>query len=505
MAQFKQADITNVYWASNDGFKGGRDPMGIQNSSVATYGKLLPGMTNLTGHIRYYSLYCWLLDEYDQLDKKESQSVHQYNFIRRSELTMALMMKDKGVRSVVGALFVAQGNYKFVEDGVYDLASGADFDSETKYWSFVSGALGQYYLGSLVYYELVKVEESRFYLGEKGKQLATAFRNSVDEDVRNLFVECLLDGNVSEEELEEFSPLALNKIEVDSEEWLALNNLLTKVDSDGSNLRQQSVLLMLQDLDKGVSVDDFTHHRFLHVADNKDNQAVFGWYFYYLCEALHYCIESIFCLILNNIDDLQNPPVSVLIEDIQNKILACTVECLQYDNMEDWRLHINDKIDDLQDEMKASISNREYVEASSNAIKLLLRLATEYYNDKDSIRTFEDSHDLTRQRGILSEGVKAYVTQHLTSSVQDYIKAIILQIMQEHTIVAIGKMGNSNSDLRKFIMEDGRVVLVEIRYPSYTTPRIKSLFNYLQDLGYLDQDGNLTQIAYDYIENHESE
>ena len=28
-----------MYWATNDGFKGGRDPMGIQNSSIATYGR----------------------------------------------------------------------------------------------------------------------------------------------------------------------------------------------------------------------------------------------------------------------------------------------------------------------------------------------------------------------------------------------------------------------------------------------------------------------------------
>lgn len=61
MPQYKVTDITNVYWASNDGFKVGRDPMGIQNSPIATYGCLLPGLTNLTGHIRYYSLYCWLL------------------------------------------------------------------------------------------------------------------------------------------------------------------------------------------------------------------------------------------------------------------------------------------------------------------------------------------------------------------------------------------------------------------------------------------------------------
>ena len=79
--------------------------------------------------------------------------------------------------------------------------------------------------------------------------------------------------------------------------------------------------------------------------------------------------------------------------------------------------------------------------------------------------------------------------------------------MQEHTIIAIGKMGNKNSDLRKFILEDGRAVLVEIRYPVETSPRVTSLFNYLQDLNYLDVNKNneLTEIAYKYIRDYGKE
>lgn len=44
------------FWAENSGFMTGRDPLGIQNSSITVYGRLLPGMTNLTLRIRYYGL-----------------------------------------------------------------------------------------------------------------------------------------------------------------------------------------------------------------------------------------------------------------------------------------------------------------------------------------------------------------------------------------------------------------------------------------------------------------
>ena len=59
-------------------------------------------------------------------------------------------MKDQNVGSVVGALFVSQGRYKQIEDGIYDIADGADYESKDKYWTFKSGAFGQYYLGSLI-------------------------------------------------------------------------------------------------------------------------------------------------------------------------------------------------------------------------------------------------------------------------------------------------------------------------------------------------------------------
>jgi hypothetical protein len=64
--------------------------------------------------------------------------LHQYNFIRRAELAMALIMKDQNVGSVVGALFVSQGRYKQKEDGIYDIADGADYESKDKYWTVKS-------------------------------------------------------------------------------------------------------------------------------------------------------------------------------------------------------------------------------------------------------------------------------------------------------------------------------------------------------------------------------
>ena len=503
MSQFKLSDITNPFWATNDGFKGGRDPMGIQNSSVATYGKLLPGLTNLTGHIRYYSLYCWLLSEFVNLVKSKQTDIHQYNFIRRAELALALIMKDqKKVDSVVGALFVSQKRYKIVDDDLYDLEDGADFNSEDKYWTYISGAFGQYYLGSLIYYELVKIDQGWFYLLEQGEKLADAVRKSVDEEIRELFIECLKYGAMSEDERKKLLPLGLNKIEKHSVEWKGLNYLLTKQDKD-SSLRRETVLLMLKDLDNGISINKFVENRFINVENDGAYEAAFGWYFYYLCEAFHYCIESVFCFILNEIDDLKNPPMSFLIEDIKNKVLSKMDKERLYQTINDWKNNIGDGIEEMFNELKKLIKEeKDYPQAVVQSVALLLRLQIELELNKDRIEEFENRYYLIDQRGIISTGLKSYVARLSNQSIPSYIETIVKQIMQEHTIVAIGKMGNTDTDLRKFIFEDGKVVLVERREPTVTSPRIGTLYSFLQDLSYIDAKGNLSEIAKDYIKNY---
>ncbi|MGP1436231.1 MAG: hypothetical protein ACTTKN_06335 [Phocaeicola sp.] len=504
MSQYKQSEITNIYWASNEGFKGGRDPLGIQNSSIATYSKLLPGLTNLTRHIRYYSIYCWLLSEYDELEKKGQNFIHQYNFIRRAELAIALIMKDQGIGAIVGALFVSQGRYKLVEESVYNLADGADYESKDKYWTFKTGAFGQYYLGSLIYYELVKIEEGRFYLRNKGKELAVALQNSVDKDLRDLLLECIQDGNISEEEINELQPLAIHKTERESEEWKYLNHLLTK-DDDNNSYRKDTIYLLLRDIENGKDVDNFVKNRFLYVSEDKKIATSFGWYFYYLCECLHYSIDTIFCLILSKVHELHNPTMQVLSQNIVELITSNLGEENEYKTIDEWRKKVINNIDYLYDELRNAVKRQDFILATTHAISLLLKLYTEFENCKKDILEFENNNDLKRQRGIFSEGLKSYVARYLSFPISFYLDSLIAQIMQEHTVVAIAKMGKNNSDLRKFIFEDGRIVLVEQRYPVETSPRINSLFNYLQDMSYIDSSNKLTDIAHEFIENYGKE
>lgn len=503
MTQYNLSNITDIYWAVNDGFKSGRDPMGIQNSSIATYNCLLPGMTNLTGHIRYYSLYCWLLSEYDRLEQRGDISLHQYNFIRRAELILAFIMKDQGVRSIVGANFVQTRGDTIFNGDIYDIAIGADYENKGKYWTFKSGALGQYYIGSLIHYELVKIVEERFYLLDKGEELAQSVRDSVSMDTLNLMLKCVTEGQLPENKILELQSLGLHAIKESSSEWDMLNNLLVMQDTNGSSSRRESVYLMLVDYRDGINTSDFVEHRFqVYNGLDRYQDASFGWYFYYLCEALHYGIESIFCYILQSISALQNPPIAVLLDKITNDFSNIVGMELLHVTVEEWMHDCNIKIDEQLSKVKSQIKTQQYSDAFVEALKLFLALYREFKARKDAIMKFEKDHDLVRQRGILSEGLKDYVEKHLHSPVQIYPKEMVKQIMNEHTFVALSKMGKHELDLRKFILENGCAILVEIRYPIETNPRIESLHNFLVDLRYLNENEHLTPIAQQFILNY---
>jgi len=248
------------FWAENSGFMTGRDPLGIQNSSITVYGRLLPGMTNLTQRLRYYGFYCWLLTEFDNMSNPSVSRTlpEQYNFIRRAELIIAYLMINlyPDELSIIGNLFANKNKEQIYSLGYYDIALGADKFKDTQkgsvYWDYPSGALGQYFVGSLVGLNLVKIESKFFIITDKGKKLSEAFKESVDLNSRNLLIDVIENGTLKINEINELKGFAINNIPPKSEEWHYYKDLLLSEDglntTDGikSSKRKESIKLFLE-------------------------------------------------------------------------------------------------------------------------------------------------------------------------------------------------------------------------------------------------------------------
>jgi hypothetical protein len=85
----------------------GRDHLGIQVVSIALYSELLPGLTNVTHRVRYYSFYPWVLHRYAKEVRRPRQRTWQEH-LRRADFLLALVARAhhlndrEGAEAVVG-------------------------------------------------------------------------------------------------------------------------------------------------------------------------------------------------------------------------------------------------------------------------------------------------------------------------------------------------------------------------------------------------------------------
>ena len=76
-------------WTKAGSWTLGRDPLGMQATSVRLYRSLVPGLTNVTNRLRYYSFYCWVIQQYEQTEQSGDEGKWRV-FIRRAEALYAL-------------------------------------------------------------------------------------------------------------------------------------------------------------------------------------------------------------------------------------------------------------------------------------------------------------------------------------------------------------------------------------------------------------------------------
>lgn len=498
--QYSPNEIIYPFWAENSGFMTGRDPLGIQNSSVATYSRLLPGMTNQTQRIRYYGFYCWLLNEYHNYEFKDIRKdlQHQFNFIRRAELLLAFMMVNRypDEKAVVGSNHAVA----HINDEIIKLKVGAEKKAGPKeyYWEYPSGALGQYYAGSLINLELVEVSNRFFHITEKGKQLASAFNENVPSVERNTFLELIQKDELAKDEIFKFPSFAINQISIGSEEWVFYKNLLTEISNQGSvlidkissRMRRDTIISYFEYIESNESALDFQTWSFVTKTQNDNpNSAKFGWYYYFICEAFHFSYEAIFWSMLVILEK-KYYLVDDFIDTIKDEILKYSSEKLNISGditLEDTILTLpdGDIVKTLKKLEKLCTSDINYSLAINDAIELILLLYGHISAEFGKIKEFENSNFLNFQNGNVSEFCNLLVTKNLNLRFPDFVEKLIMMIINDHTATAFRKMGDSETNLLKFMIEDNIISHAQTMSPVHTNPRLNTLKNMMQDLGFV--------------------
>ncbi|WP_417371231.1 hypothetical protein [Gelidibacter japonicus] len=509
------------FWAKSGNFIRGRDPLGVQNSSISVYASLLPGMTNLTLRLRYYGTYLWLLDHYDafpsdNIFKKDQHG--QYTFIRRAELIIAFVMINRypSEQSVIGSQYV-QNNLDEIQDkGFYDIALGADKHKDTPkgsvYWDYTSGALGQYYAGSLIALNLIHQSSGYFHRTEDyGKELAEAYGSSLSKETASLFLKRISEGKLYPDDIDKLDEIALNRDYKNTPEGQFYIKMLVSDDGPKSKTaanelpsqRKESLQLFMTllhetDDDKAwLELPLSSYSDCLSISRHEVKEAKFGWYYYFLNELAHHFLETIFWGLLVEMDKgaytLQQF-ISVItkevIRDCKNKINSVEDSSLEHliNNLK----HEEHNTLAYVDEIAISVKNNESITGVSQGVLALLSLFRDNKHKLQESKDYAMNHFLHTKHGNALDIFEIYIESSKNLSFKEFVSRLIHTLLNEHISVAYNKMGNGEKNLLKFVIEDNYLVHIETMKPNFTNPRLKTLHNFTQDLNLVNKNDELT-------------
>lgn len=497
------------FWGTSKKFISGIDMLGMQNTSIATYARLLPGLTNLTRRIRYYGFYVWLLEQY--AINKRKDSVEEFRrFIRRGELLLAFIMAYKypDEKGVVGSQYASNWLKEYGSKSTIDIAVGADTAREGKsYWQYTSGAFGQYFQGSLIAIGLIApIEKNKkiFTCTPKfGRKLAEFFGNNIKESTQNRYLDVIDCGTANRDDLEDFSKeFSLIGISSDSKEWgfyidmlMGKDFPLKEVSAGCGNFRKETILLYMEYLESVISLDEeesFPRSFYSGLWNKKpfaDYTACIGWHYYSLNELAHYSMETILWAFLVYLGDQEPIFLNNMVKHFVNnayKEFKNTITDFKVSNGTSFRSisenlsRKNIFLKSLTEEIKNTREGQPF-NGVTMALQILALIFKHDHEQTLKFKSYAKSHNMYRDGEVtdLFEWVEKFQDYNLTEFIE---KLLLRHIINRHIEVAMRKMRNRNENSLKFTLEDNILKLVNIVEPVWTSPRIDSMHQFLMDL-----------------------
>lgn len=502
-------------------FVTGLDPLGLQNPSTQAYSYLLPGLNNVTGRIRNYSFYCWLLAEYAK-QIKSSDPKEQKAFIRRAEYITALIAAKAEILGISGSLYATHRlNENLTE---FDLNIGtynADSSTVGTYWQYGSGVFGQYYVGSLR--QIGLIEEPVNDMGQpmgiyrrtakrdnqkvSGEELAAAFDRNISDQNKQLFFYCLHKGTIDHDQLIGLTPdFNMAQIKPDTEEAHLLLKLLLDIDEpitvkeNPECMRRETLLHVLRyakNLNTPVGARSFTMYAYEvkgHYESSID-ACLSGWYYYQFNEYWQVACTAVFNGILDFLDELVGPgwmSVQNLIKQASDTIIEYLVNEGMIKDNEATLLSINTSEFLPEREFYYKIEKSYGLERVVLGFFLLWKMHAENKDNNIWLKEYTKKREIGSGYDVLSFYQDYDKQKHFT--IKSYLDHFLLKsIIQRHQKVAYRKMGNGSQSTQKFIIEDNFIRKIGNFNPSFTGPRVGNLIAYLQDLHLLDASRELTE------------
>jgi hypothetical protein len=529
--KLKNGNYLIPFWGASDYLSRGRDSLGLQTASLATYARLIPIITNLTSRIRYFGFYCWLLEEYAKKVGDTDPKI-QKMYIRRAELLIAFMMVKcrPGLTGIPGVAYASN----HVNNDILDLKLGADQEpgkSDT-YWALSSGAFGQYYAAAMQMAGFIvhsKNAPEIFIPTEKnGRPLAKSFEENLVPDHRTLFWSSIEHGSCEQSSLElliksysisdipdgsfeqriYIDLLRSNDVPIDTDE---LEYISTDINLTKTYFRRSTAKIILKHINENRDIWSTFKNKIYQQNGDFDlpdvEEVAFGWYYYQLNEYWHYGIETVFWAMLASMDlypdEYNQVTIQYFIEKFKEGIFNRIIQDI---TEEASRLTVEEisGIESIQSESEfvesigRRIAERDPFGAASLGIRMLIKIFKNNQQHLSKLSSYTTRFNISRQGDVIG-GLRWMGTVSM-AYVKDLVEIIVKRyLINRHIKVAFEKMGSGIKNTLKFSIEHNIISHLETIEPAFTTPRIYSLFQIMRDSGLIDNDNKITERGLNFL------
>lgn len=491
-------------WTSGGAWTLGRDPLGIQATSVRMYRSLVPGLTNVTNRLRYYSFYCWVIERYEAIE--HSGDVERWSrFIRRAEALFALgcnLSNAEGADGLAGNIW-ARKVVKALPNGHFDIRPATDdYAGPGQYLGAKRGNFGQFYIASMTEEKFLAPTATIPIVDSTGRRAAAAFQDAVGAEADRLLT-AIRDGAVTIDALTAIGhAIHPSHIPDDSEEMTLLRAyLLAEGDEPTNNgkARRASCWLLLDLLSKGVAVDDEASQRRAFYNRALPDGAAYAppgqtanvWRAYQANELCHIALEALLNALVARLQDklVGEDPDILLAEVVQPILNGLDASGVTW---QDWAtaagVEMSGQEDALSDsilEILADESRPLEHKGLESAVLLLAVLWARWGDDGQEVR--ETIQGFAGRAGRSLAGVIATLNTHAqASTAQALCQMLRRHVIADHLAIAGRKLAASGTFTYHFTSADGALADGRVATYGYTNPRLQNLVRFLRDSGLHD-------------------
>jgi len=497
-------------WTKKGSFSAGRDPLGFQAASVRLYTVLVPGLTNVTNRLRYYSFYCWVIWQFEKTHHttKEDKWVE---FIRRAEAAIALACQ---VGDAAAALGMAgsdwwRGRAADPANQIFDLIEATNRPGEDhQYLKAKYGNFGQFYAASMLEMELIDAASARVFgvSNTAGKALAMAVHAEHSEACA-LMLKAIQSGEITRSECQKISDsLHPSYLDPASQEARLLGEFLQGERADdptaaARRITLRNLLAVVADKDGGYDL-----RRELYVQSGRLRSAAHaienltGWRAYFINEFCHIALEVWLNALVGLSDKVDEP---TLVEALASELASIAVSDPDA-SIDDFALAL--AIDSLESEhdlggelqTAASVRRLPDVAAIVGSAQLILSLWLRWNTDP-KIRA---ELATAAPGGRSAEGLFKFLDRAHQANARTTITNLIKKfLVSNHLTIAGQKLATGGRFTYRFTLDDGCLVDGVYGEYTYTTPRIFNLLTFARDAHLVDrQTGNLTAAGLEFLD-----